>query len=47
MRDLQKQLLTETDPAKAIALHNEVVEISGQLAEAEEAWCQLQDPEME
>ncbi len=43
MRQLQSQLLTSTDPAEALTLHNEVVALSGQLAEAEEAWCRLQE----
>ncbi|MHB0957861.1 MAG: ABC-F family ATP-binding cassette domain-containing protein [Pirellulaceae bacterium] len=45
MRQLQSQLLNSTDPAEALALHNDVVALSGQLADAEEAWCRLQDPE--
>ncbi|MHB8863393.1 MAG: ABC-F family ATP-binding cassette domain-containing protein [Pirellulaceae bacterium] len=45
MRQLQSRLLNSTDPAEALALHNDVVALSGQLADAEEAWCRLQDPE--
>jgi ATP-binding cassette subfamily F protein 3 len=43
MRQLQSQLLASTDPAEALTLHNDVVALSGQLAEAEEAWCRLQE----
>jgi ATP-binding cassette subfamily F protein 3 len=43
MRQLQSRLLESTDPAEALTLHNDVVALSGQLAEAEEAWCRLQD----
>ena len=43
MRQLQSRLLVSTDPAEALTLHNDVVALSGQLAEAEEAWCRLQD----
>ncbi|MHB8970109.1 MAG: ABC-F family ATP-binding cassette domain-containing protein [Pirellulaceae bacterium] len=43
MRQLQSRLLVSTDPAEALTLHNDVVALSGQLAEAEEAWCRLQE----
>ncbi len=45
MRQLQSQLLSSTDPAEALRLHNDVVALSGQLADAEEAWCRLQELE--
>ena len=32
-----------TDPKEALRLHNEVAELTTQLAEAEEKWCSLQD----
>ena len=41
-RKLNEQLLTSTDPEEALRLHNTIVELSQQLAEAEEMWCQLQ-----
>lgn len=37
------QLMTSTDPAEALRLHNEVTELAAQLTEAEERWCQLQE----
>lgn len=43
MRQLQSQLMVSTDPHEALRLHNEVVALSGELAEAEETWCRLQE----
>lgn len=37
------QLMQATDPKEALRLHNEVAELTTQLAEAEEKWCSLQD----
>ena len=37
------QLMQATDPKEALRLHNEVAELTAQLAEAEEKWCSLQD----
>ncbi len=37
------QLMQATDPKEALRLHNEVAELTAQLAEAEEMWCSLQD----
>jgi ATP-binding cassette, subfamily F, member 3 len=37
------QLMTATDPAEALRLHNEVSALTTQLAEAEDRWCQLQE----
>jgi ATP-binding cassette subfamily F protein 3 len=37
------QLMTATDPADALRLHNEVSALTTQLAEAEDRWCQLQE----
>ena len=42
-RDFNAQLLNETDPDKALELHNEVESRSTTLAEAEERWCELQE----
>ncbi len=41
-RSLDAQLLKSTDATEALRLHNEVTTLTGQLAEAEERWCQLQ-----
>ena len=38
-----KQLLTETDPAEALRLHNEVTRLGSELAETEERWCTVQE----
>jgi ATP-binding cassette subfamily F protein 3 len=40
-RQLSSQLLTATDPAEAMRLHNEVTALAAQLAESEERWCAL------
>ena len=37
------QLMQATDPKEALRLHNEVAELTTQLAEAEAKWCALQD----
>jgi len=37
------QLMTATNPTKAMRLHNEVSALTTQLAEAEDRWCQLQE----
>ena len=36
-------LMSATDPAEALRLHNEVAALTTQLADAEERWCQLQE----
>ena len=40
---LSKQLLTETDPAEAMRLHEEVTRLTAELAEAEQKWFELQE----
>lgn len=44
--DLKKkansQLLQTCDAAESLRLHNEVTNLTSQLEEAEERWCQLQ-----
>lgn len=42
-RDFNEQLLKETDPDKALELHNEVEARAQKLADAEERWCELQE----
>jgi ATP-binding cassette subfamily F protein 3 len=42
-RQTNSQLMTATDPAEALRLHNEVSNLTTQLAEAEDRWCQLQE----
>ena len=42
-RQANDQLMTATDPAAALKLHNEVTALITQLAEAEDRWCQLQE----
>ena len=42
-RQTNNQLMTATDPAEALRLHNEVTALTTQLAEAEDRWCQLQE----
>lgn len=37
------QLLQSTDPAEAMRLHNEVTDLTSQLAKIEEDWCRLQE----
>ena len=41
-RQINGQLMTATDPAEALRLHNEASTLTTQLAEAEDRWCQLQ-----
>lgn len=41
-RQTNGQLMTATDPAAALRLHNEVAALTSQLAEAEDRWCALQ-----
>ena len=38
-----RSVMTATDPAEALRLHNEVSALTTQLAEAEDRWCQLQE----
>jgi ATP-binding cassette subfamily F protein 3 len=45
-RELDKQLLTATDPDEALRLHNDVAAVSKELATAEELWCELSGPSM-
>jgi ATP-binding cassette subfamily F protein 3 len=40
-RDLNQSLLTESNPDRALKLHEEITEISQQLSEAEERWLEL------
>jgi ATP-binding cassette subfamily F protein 3 len=42
-RGTNGQLMTATDPAEALRLHNEVTALTTQLAQAEDRWCQLQE----
>jgi len=42
-KELNKQLLSETDPAEAVRLHEEVTSIATQLSKAEDRWCELQE----
>ena len=42
-KKLNKQLLSETDPAEAVRLHEEVTTITGKLSDAEDRWCELQE----
>jgi ATP-binding cassette, subfamily F, member 3 len=41
-RELNAQLLTSTDPAEAMRLHEEVTAIAKELVPIEERWCELQ-----
>ena len=40
---LNEQLLKETNPDEALRLHEAITELTSQLEEAEEQWCQLQE----
>lgn len=40
-KDLNKKLLTETDPDEAVRLHDQMKEIESELGEAEERWMEL------
>ncbi|EMI51816.1 ABC-F family ATP-binding cassette domain-containing protein [Rhodopirellula sallentina] len=42
-RELNEQLLTETDPGEAVRLHEQVKAIEVELSEAEEKWLELSD----
>jgi ATP-binding cassette subfamily F protein 3 len=42
-RQTSGQLMTATDPAEALRLHNEVAALIADLTTAEERWCQLQE----
>ncbi|MFT7638570.1 MAG: ATP-binding cassette subfamily F protein 3 [Pirellulaceae bacterium] len=42
-RQLNADLLTETDPKEAMRLHNEVATVSEELAQNEERWLELQE----
>ena len=42
-RQTNSQLMTATDPAEALRLHDEVSVLTTQLAEAEGRWCHLQE----
>ena len=41
-KQANSQLMSATDPAEAMRLHNEVAALAAQLASAEERWCELQ-----
>ena len=41
-RQSNDKLMKATDPAEAMTLHNEVVSLTTQLAEAEDRWLELQ-----
>jgi ATP-binding cassette subfamily F protein 3 len=40
-RELNSQLLQTTDPDEALRLHNELTEVTKELEQAEERWCEL------
>src|SRR5688572_2585 len=42
-RKTNSRLMSATDPPEALRLHNEVLALTTQLAEAEDRWCQLQE----
>ncbi len=42
-KQLNAQLMNETNAKEALRLHNEVEEVGKQLTEAEDRWCQLQE----
>jgi len=42
-RQTNSQLMTATDPAEALRLHNDLSALTTQLAEAEDRWCHLQE----
>ena len=42
-RELNAQLMSETDPEEALRLHHQVTEVSTQLSRAESQWCELQE----
>lgn len=41
-KELNAQLLTSTDPKRALELHQEFTVVSQQLGESEDRWCELQ-----
>lgn len=40
-KQLEQQLLTETDPVKAVQMHKELTEVNAEMATAEERWLEL------
>jgi len=43
VRATNARLLTSTDAAEALRLHNEIAALAGPLAQAEDRWCHLQE----
>ncbi len=46
-RQINSRLLQETDPQEALRLHEEMTSIAGQLSQAEDRWCELQEEQQE
>jgi len=44
-KEINQQLLTETDPAKAVELHDEVTKLTQELSDAENQWLDLSQTE--
>jgi len=44
-KEINQQLLTETDPAKAVELHDEVTKLIQELSDAENQWLELSQTE--
>ena len=42
-KTLNAQLMTTTDAGEALRLHNEVERLSGELTQAEERWCEINE----
>jgi ATP-binding cassette subfamily F protein 3 len=42
-RSVNGRLLESTDAGEALRLHNELTDLTAQLAAAEERWCKLQE----
>ncbi len=42
-KTLNAQLMTTTDAAEALRLHNEVERVGGELTQAEERWCEINE----
>ena len=42
-RELNSQLMSETDPEEALRLHNQLADVSEELSRAETRWCELQE----
>jgi len=42
-REINARFMSATDPAESLRLHNELAALTGQLADAEERWLQLQE----